>query len=196
MRESLLAGGSCELFVTSARVMADLRSSGQLNAEVVGDVGWVQTGLAIRATDPVPDVSTPTGVARALRAAPALFFPDPVQSTAGIHFSKVLEQIGIAGADGVSLKTYPNGATAMRALAGGDHGRGALGCTQVTEILQTEGLRLAEPLPEPYKLTTRYQCALLQSTDGPRGAAQMYELLTGALTAPLREEPGMHNTDL
>ena len=35
-------------------------------------------------------------------------------------------------------------------------GEGALGCTQVTEILYTPGLTLAGPLPEPFGLATAY----------------------------------------
>ena len=189
MKEALLAGATCDLFITSARVMEQLIASKQLNAASVSDVGWVRTGLAVRLSDPVPDVTTPTAVADVLRTAPELFFPDPVRSTAGIHFSKVLEQIGLDHAAGASLHTFPNGATAMRALA--DRGQaGALGCTQETEILQTEGIALAGPLPQPYNLATRYQCALVRSADERHAAEQIFELLTGAQTAPLREELG------
>jgi molybdate transport system substrate-binding protein len=189
MKESFLAGERCELFITSARVMTELRDTGRLDAKAVGDVGWVQTGVAVRTGATVPDVSTPTAIADALRAAAELFSPDPVRSTAGAHFSRVLKQVGIAGEAQASIRIYPNGATAMRALA--DEGRPeALGCTQITEILQTDGIILAGPLPPPFDLATRYQCALVRDAVGSQAAERVFELLTGASTAPLRDELG------
>jgi molybdate transport system substrate-binding protein len=74
----------------------------------------------------------------------------------------VLERLGIAAALAPRLSVHPNGATAMRALA--ETGApGALGCTQVTEILYTPGLALAGALPDPFGLATVYAAGI-----GPR----------------------------
>jgi molybdate transport system substrate-binding protein len=188
-KESFLAGEDCDLFISSARGIAELRDTGQLDAEAVRDIGWVQTGIAIRTGDPTPDVSSETAVAEALGAAPVLFSPDPVRSTAGAHFRTVLNRVGMSDEAQALVSFHPNGATAMRALA--LEGRaGALGCTQVTEILQTDGVTLAGPLPPPFDLATRYQCALVRDPSDSPAATQVFELLTGPSTAALREELG------
>jgi len=59
------------------------------------------------------------------------------------------------------LKPYPNGATAMKAMAdsGDPH---AIGCTQVTEILITPGVRWVANLPPGHELATRYTAAVTQ----------------------------------
>ena len=53
------------------------------------------------------------------------------------------------------LRPYPNGATAMRALAGARR-TSPIGCTQVTEILNTPGVALVGPLPKQFELATVY----------------------------------------
>ena len=83
----------------------------------------------------------------ALLGADAIHFPDPERATAGIHFARVLAEVGISGAlFAAKAKTHANGAAAMRALA--EAGTRALGGTQATEILATPGVRLVD-VPTP-----------------------------------------------
>ena len=106
-----------------------------------------ETGVAVRAGDPAPAVGDAAGLRAALLAADAIYFPDPKLATAGIHFAKVLERLGIGADVAARLQPHPNGATAMRALAQSGAAR-PIGCTQVTEILSTPGVTLVGPLPE------------------------------------------------
>ena len=77
----------------------------------------------------------------ALRAADEIHFPDPELATAGIHFAKVMRELGIWERVAGRLRPAPNGATAMRALAASTS-RTPIGCTQATEILATPGIVL------------------------------------------------------
>lgn len=188
--ERLRGGEHCDLFISSDRGMQELIEAGELDATSVRDLGWVPTGLAVRTDDTVPDVSSAEALQEVVRGARVLFFPDPVKSTAGAHFSGVLQDIGRSGRIGDDLSTHPNGATAMRALAAHDGSAPVLGCTQVTEILQVEGVELAGPLPAPYDLDTRYQCALLGHAVDPESAGALHDALTGAGSSSLREALG------
>ena len=73
---------------------------------------------------------------RTLCAATDIYVPDLHRSTAGLHFARVLEQLGIHAEISPRLRPHPNGATAMRELAQ-SIGTTPIGCTQVTEILYT-----------------------------------------------------------
>ena len=84
-------------------------------------------------------------------AADVIYFPDPKQATAGIHFAKVLERLGIAHDVAARLQPHPNGATAMRELSQSRDARPIV-CTQVTEILATPGVTLVGPLPKGFEL--------------------------------------------
>ena len=123
-------------------------------------------------------------------AAAAIYFPDPTRATAGIHFAKVLAALGI---DGELLARKANchadGRTAMRALAA-SHAAGAIGCTQVSEILSTPGLTLLGPLPPPFELATVYTAALTRSAQAAEPAHALIGMLTAPDTAALRARAG------
>lgn len=64
----------------------------------------------------MPSVGTSGDLRAALLAAPAIFLPDPTKATAGIHFARVLRQLGIFDEVAASMRPYPNGALAMASL--------------------------------------------------------------------------------
>ena len=87
------------------------------------------------------------------------------------------------------MRPYPNGATAMRAMA--DAGDSELiGCTQVTEIRYTQGVILVDVLPEEFSLKTTYSLAVSATAREPALARAFAATITGADARALREEGG------
>jgi GNAT superfamily N-acetyltransferase len=159
-----------------------------VDARTSADLGSVPTAIAVRAADPVPDVSGEAPLRAALLAADAIYFPDPAKATAGIHFAKVLRQLGIDEAAGGKLKTFPNGTTAMRTMA---QARGhPIGCTQATEILATPGIALVAPLPPGFDLETVYTAAVSRDAADPQGAARFVATLAGEGAREVRTRAG------
>ena len=145
--------------------------------------------VAIKAGEAQPPVSSPAELKAALLAASYVYFPDPVKATAGIHFFNVLKQLGIDTELAPRLRTYPNGATAMQALAQASE-VGAIGCTQVTEINFTPGVVLIDVLPKEFELATRYVAAVSSQAKEPAAAHQLISLLSGPENAGLRQSLG------
>jgi molybdate transport system substrate-binding protein len=67
---------------------------------------------------------------------------------------------------------------------------GALGCTQVTEILYTPGLTLVGPLPEPFGLATVYAAGVARGASDAALATTFIELLSGEDVAAERRAGG------
>ena len=172
MREKLLAGEPADVMVLSRALIDTLAAGGHVVAASARDVARVATSVAARAGDPLPAVGTPEALRAALLAAGEIHFPDPAQATAGIHFAKVMRDLGIW--DGVAdrLRPAPNGNTAMRALAASTAGR-PIGCTQETEIRATPGIVLVAPLPPGCDLTTVYTAAVTTRSAAPAEAAHL-----------------------
>jgi molybdate transport system substrate-binding protein len=189
MREALLGGAPCDVMIVTEAMLRELRERGALAPEPFAPIGRVRTGVAARAGEPLPRIDSAAGLGAALRAAPAIYLPDTEQSTAGRHVVTVLERLGIADETHGRLAVFPNGATAMRALA--ERGPpGALGCTQVTEILYTPGLALAGALPEPFGLSTVYAAGVGAAASEPALAAAIIALLSGDAAAAERRAGG------
>ena len=189
MKEALLAGEPCDLMVSTDKMIGELIEAGMLLDAGRASLGRVRTGIAVGRGQAHPEVSTAEALKAALRAADAIYFPDAVRSTAGIHFANVMRELGIHDELQARFRTYPNGATAMRELAA--HGAQRLiGCTQVTEIKYTEGVELVAPLPARFELATVYTAAVSAHAAEPSLAAGFIAMLTGADTTPLREAGG------
>ena len=192
MKEALLAGEPCDVMVVTDSMVASLVAGGSLRASGVGALGRVRTGLAVPSGSPRPDVHTPEALRDALLAADAIYFPDPERATAGIHFAKVMRELGIFELLAPRFRTHPNGATAMREMAAAGGPR-AIGCTQVSEILYTEGVALVGALPAAFELATLYTAAVATGAAEPALARQFIALLCGAESHTLRAEGGFES---
>lgn len=189
MKAKLLSGAPADLVILTRAVIDELAAGGQVLPESCADLGRVHTGIAVRTGDPLPDVASAGALRSTLRAAQGIFIPDPQRATAGIHFARVLDTLGIRGEVEPRLHAYPNGATAMRALA---QAKGAhlVGCTQVTEINDTPGVVLAALLPREFELATVYCVGLCAGAAAPAAARRFMELLTGEASRALRVKAG------
>lgn len=189
MRDKLLGGAPADLVILTAALVAELAGQGGVVAGSAMDVGTVLTGVAVRSGGSVPSVGDADGLRAALSAADEIYFPDPKQATAGIHFAKVIERLGLTQQVGDRIRTFPNGATAMRALAAATTAR-PIGCTQVTEILNTSGVQLVGPLPPGFELATVYTAGVCAAARLPAEARTLAALLTGDAARAARERAG------
>lgn len=188
MKDKLVAGAPCDLLILSQVLIQDLVAQGRAQAASARPVGLVKTGVALKAGRPQATLRSEDDLKSLLESAPAIYFPDPNKATAGIHFMKVLQALGLADQPD-KLRTYPNGAAAMAALAQAPE-PDAVGCTQVTEILFTQGVQLTGLLPAPHELTTTYTAAVAQDAREPELARQLIEALTAAAAAQARRQCG------
>lgn len=188
MREKLIAGDLCDVLILSDALVRGLVAEGRVDAASVQPIGGVPTGVAVQERQLRADVHTAAELQALLAGAPVIYFPDPQKATAGIHFMKVLQALQLDG-DPRKLRTFPNGATAMAALAQAPEA-GAVGCTQVTEILITPGVRLVGLLPPPHDLTTVYTAAVPVDAREPQLARELIAELAAQGNADVRRECG------
>lgn len=192
MKEALLAGQPCDVLVLSQALIDGLVAEGRLDGGSRALLGRVRTGVAVRTGTPWPEVGSAEGLKAALLAATGVYFPDPERATAGIHFAKVMRDLGVYETLQGRFRTYPNGATAMRELAASTEAN-PIGCTQVTEIRYTAGVELVALLPPQFELATPYVAAYTRHSTQAGLAQQLVALLTGADALPLRAAGGFEN---
>ena len=188
MREKFLAGEACDLLILTKAQIAQLAAERRVDAASAADLGVVRTAIAMRAGEAVPDVSNAVKLREAILAADALYFPDPEKATAGIHFVKVLDALGIRAVVEPRFRNFPNGATSMRELARST-GR-ALGCTQSTEIIATPGIALVAMLPRAFELATVYTAAVSATARDAGNARAFISRLAGAASLTARRRAG------
>ena len=189
MKDRLLSGAPCDVLILTQALIEQLTASGDVMAGSAHALGVVKTGVAVKSGEPAPKVDTPAALKAAFLAARGIYFPDPVKATAGIHVMNVLKQLGIDGEVASRLRVFPNGATAMRAMAESAEA-GLVGSTQVTEILYTPGVQLVAVLPKEFELATVYTAAVCSKAQQPQLAAELIRLLVSPEAAALRRSGG------
>ena len=189
MRDRLLAGEPADIVILSRALVDELARSGHVVASSITDVARVATAVAVRRGDPLPAIGDKADLAAALGAADEIHFPDPALATAGIHFAKVMRDLGVWDELRERLRPAPNGATAMAALAASKSAR-PIGCTQATEILSTPGIMVAAPLPPGCALATTYTCAITGHAAAAAEAASLIDLLTSDTDRNARRQLG------
>ena len=189
IRDRLNAGAKCDVIVLTAAMIAELAAAGLVDASTVVALGTVHTGVALPASKSAMQIDSVESLRALCAGASKIYFPDPVRATAGIHCLKVLTALGFAESHKDQFATYPNGATAMRAMA--DSGDAdAIGITQCSEILYTEGVRYAGALPSPYELATIYSAAITNRVENADDAKRLLNALSSATSEQARISAG------
>lgn len=189
IREQFIGAAACDVLILTAAMLDALAGTGHVVRETIAPLGQVLTGVAVRAGNVHPLIADSASLRKCFAGASALYCPDTVKATAGIHFVKVLDTLGLWPEVAPRLREYPSGAIAMRALAE-DRAPGLVGCTQVTEILYTPGVELVGVLPEEFRLATTYSVAVASRAAQPALARRFAKLLTSPQQADLRQRGG------
>jgi len=189
MKQKLTEGAPCDVLILTHPMVQELIQQGHASEGTALDLGVVKTGVAVLAGQAPVAVATPDALRQTLRQASAIYFPDPQLATAGIHFMKVLQKLGVAQELASRLRPHPNGATAMKAMAVGKDTQ-AIGCTQVTEILSTPGVQLVGDLPKAHELATVYTAVLAKRARHTELAQTLIAHLASPALAALRAELG------
>jgi molybdate transport system substrate-binding protein len=192
MREKLLAGEPCDVIILTAKMIEGLATTGVVTGDSPRALGNVFTGVAVPEAQAAFDPADGPTLRAALTAARGIYLPDPERATAGIHFANVLKKLGIRDDVRDRLRPYPNGALAMRAMADASAAgeTGLVGCTQVTEIKYTDGVRLLGLLPKEFELATLYTAAVCKRAGEPVLAEAFVELLAAESSLALRRSGG------
>lgn len=189
MRELVEDGAPVDVVILTRAIVEDLARAGLVVPDTIADVGTVETAIAAKANAEQPEVGDADALKRALLLADAVYLPDPIKATAGVHFAAVLDKLGIASVLQDRLRPHPNGATAMRAMAESPEAN-PIGCTQATEIIATTGVRLVASLPAGLDLATTYTAAATTRALAPDAARKLVAILTDPSEAMTRRACG------
>lgn len=178
IKERALAGEPCDVIILTAAMIDEMARIGRVLPGTVASLGRVRTAIAVREGDALPDIATGDALRRLMLASAAIYVPDSERATAGIHFVKVLHSLRIFEAVMARLRSFPNGAMAMRELAQSTESP-VIGCTQLTEIKYTPGVALVGPLPTEFELCTTYSIGVFFKSQQPERARRFAELVSG-----------------
>jgi len=168
LREQVATGDKADVLVMPANILDAYQKDGVVRAQGRAVLGLVSINAVVRDGAPKPDLSTPDKVKQAMLAARAITHATPGETPSGTHMGKLIETLGIA--DTMKGRMFHRSA-----LKGGVElvrsGEAEIGFYPKSEVINTEGLSLAGPLPAAIQLTTIYGAAVTAKSAAPEAAA-------------------------
>jgi molybdate transport system substrate-binding protein len=159
MKARVTGGEKIDVIVLTQAMIDELIAARLVQSGSRFDLGRVGTGVAVRAGAAVPNVADAASLRAAMRAADKIVFPDPAIATAGKVVMALMEKLDVLDDVRARFQFFPNGYAAMNWLASSGSG-GALGITQVTEILPNKGVTYVGPLPAEFQMKTVYSAGV------------------------------------
>lgn len=139
------------------------------------DIARVGIGVAVKQGAPLPDISTTEAFKRTLLAAKSLVYNDPaIGATSGIHFTAVLQRLGIANAVKDKSVLWKGGYAAEALVSG----QAELCVHQISEILPVKGVTLVGPLPKDLQKITVYSAGLAAKSASADAAKTFLAFIT------------------
>jgi molybdate transport system substrate-binding protein len=142
----LQAGEAADVVIGSATSMAQLVKEGRIRAESTRNIARVGVGVVAPVGTPKPAIGTVDELRQALLGASQVVYADPDKGgAAGIYVARMIEKLGLTGALKAKTRYGTGGDITELTLA---QGPGALGLTQISEIVAKRGAVFVGPLPE------------------------------------------------
>ena len=146
-------------------------------------------GLAVLKGARKPDISTAEAFKRAVLAARAIGYSDPAGGGAsGVHFEKLIHQLGIADAVKPKAKHPPVGTHTADMLLTGEVD---LAVQQVAELIYVRGIDLVGPLPAELQHVTVFAGGIHAKAKQPDGAKALLAFLRTPQAAEAFRAQGM-----
>ena len=141
----LEGGETADVVIINPQGIDGFIKDGKASAGNVTVIARSYIGVAVRKGAPKPDISSPEAFKRALLGAKSIAYPNPASGSAGgVHFARVLDQLGIANE--MKRKTV---FSAPPVFVGDmvTNGDAELGVQQLHELMPVAGIEIVGPLP-------------------------------------------------
>lgn len=141
-----VAGGeSADLAILGQAAIDALAGQGKIAPESRRTLARCGVGVGVRSGTPKPDVSSVEAFKRALLDAKSIAHTS--HGASGIHFSMVIDRLGIGDAVRAKAVTNPGGLIGEVVVAG----KAELAIQQIPELMAVPGIDLVGPLPQEFQ---------------------------------------------
>ncbi len=175
LQDRLAAGEPTDAVLLTTEAVDALAAEGRLDPATRMDVVISRLGVAVRAGQPRPDLSSVDSFRQALLDARSVAFSRGGAS--GIYFAGLLDRLGIAAAVRAKATIIPAGFTAEQLM----NGKADLAIQQISELMVVDGIEVAGPFPDAAQATMRFSAAAM--VGAPPAAAAFLATLAGAPAA-------------
>ena len=183
--ERLRRGESADVVILSREALDRLVAAGIVQSGSTVDLVRSRIGMAVRAGEPVPDISTTAAFVTTLRNAQSIGYS---ASASGTYLStNLFPRLGIM--DEISHKTLR--ITSERVGLVVARGEVEIGFQQISEILPITGITYVGPIPEELQKITLFSAGVTTSAANISGAERLIHYLSSRAVISAIEATGL-----
>ncbi|MGH8660397.1 MAG: molybdate ABC transporter substrate-binding protein [Burkholderiales bacterium] len=178
-------GETGDLAITGAGAIDELVKQGKIHAASRRVLARCRVGVAVRAGAPKPDIGTVDSLRRALLAAKSVAYTQ--EGASGMHFSGVIERLGIAEEVRAKAVRQPGGLIGELVAAG----TAEIAIQQIPELMAVPGIELVGPLPAEIQLVTVSSAGVFADAEQADAALRFIEFLVTPAAARVMKRRGL-----
>lgn len=190
LRDRIRKGERADLTILPRPMASALMKEGKLTADSDAVVARASVSVGVRAGAPKPDVSSVEAFKRSLLAASSIVYADPVTGSAsGVHFARVLEQLGISAEMKQKSILIKDGVSADVAA----RGEAEIAVAGTPGLMNVPGVDFVGPLPRELQNNTDfvYVASVLASAQQPQEATMLIKYLLASNAVRVIKAKGM-----
>jgi len=185
MLRRIQAGETADLAIIGGTAVDDLTRQGKISASTRRAFARCGVGLAVRVGARKPDIGTIDAFKQALLAAKSVAYTQ--EGASGIHFSGVIERLGIAEQVQAKAVRQPGGLVGELVAAG----KAEIAIQQIPELLAVPGIELVGPLPHEVQAVTVSTAGIFAASRQPEAARALLDFLTTSSAARVLRARGL-----
>lgn len=178
-------GETADLIITGSGAIDALVKQGKVAPGSRRTLARCRVGLAVRSGAPKPDIGTVEALKRALVTAKSVAYTQ--EGASGMHFSGVIERLGIAGNVQAKAVRQPGGLIGELVTAG----KAEIAIQQIPELMAVPGIELVGPLPAEIQLVTVTAAGIFSGTKQAEAARSFIEFLASPAAAQVIRAKGL-----
>jgi molybdate transport system substrate-binding protein len=183
--ERLRAGEAADIVILTREGLEQVVREGRVTAASCLELARSYVGLAVRAGEPHPDISTEPALCAALLGARAVAYSR--LGASGILFARLIERMGIASEINARAVVIPQGFTAERLVAG----EADLAVQQISELKQVAGIEVIGPIPHPLQTPAVFSAGRMSASPRAAQSDRLLRYLASPEVAPVLRESGL-----
>jgi len=178
-------GETADLIITGSAAIDALVKKGKVESASRRMLARCGVGVAVRAGSPRPDIGTVEALKRALLGAKSVAYTQ--EGASGMHFSGVIERLGIAEAVRAKAVRQPGGLIGELVAAG----KAEIAIQQIPELMAVPGIELVGPLPAEIQLVTVSAAGIFSGTKQAGAARSFIDFLASPAAALVIQAKGL-----
>jgi molybdate transport system substrate-binding protein len=178
-------GETADLVITGSGAIDELVKEGRVLADSRRKLARCSVGVAVRIGARKPGIDSVEALKRALLGAKSVAYTQ--EGASGMHFSGVIERLGIAEEVRAKAVRQPGGLIGELVAAG----RAEIAIQQIPELLAVPGIELIGPLPAEIQLVTVSSAGVFADAEDAEAASGFIRFLLTPAAAQVMKAKGL-----